>query len=369
MSVVRGWCPGAHRPMMSGDGLVVRLRPHAARLTLPQAMGLARAAMAHGAGLLDLTNRANLQIRGVSEGAWPALLADLAALGLLDQDPALEGRRNILIAPDWIDGDDGARIHAELVARLGDLPALPAKVGFAIDTGPRPILTGASADFRIERAGNRGLILRADGRDLGLPLLPGREVDRMIEMARWFAGTGARRMRDCTVALPRDLQGTAAHAPVRAPILPGAHGLGMVAGLPFGQIAAADLLAALEVAQPPALRLTPWRALILEGAALQPLAGMVLEAGAPELAAHACAGAPFCPQASVETRALARALAPRVKGLHVSGCAKGCAHPGVAPVVLTGRAGGFDLARDARAGDPPLHAGLSPAAVLAHFGA
>ena len=24
---VKGWCPGAHRPMMSGDGLVVRVRP------------------------------------------------------------------------------------------------------------------------------------------------------------------------------------------------------------------------------------------------------------------------------------------------------------------------------------------------------
>lgn len=354
---------------MSGDGLVVRLRPHAARLSLAQALGLARAAMAHGAGLLDLTNRANLQIRGVSEGAWPALLADLSALGLLDADPALEGRRNILIAPDWAPGDDGARIHAELVARLGDFPALPAKVGFAIDTGPRPILTEASADFRIERAGNRGLILRADGRALGLPLAPGSEVARLIDMARWFAETGARRMRDCTAPLPRALQGTAAHAPVRAPILPGAHGLGMVAGLPFGQIAAADLLAALDMAQPVALRLTPWRAMILEGAALQPLPGMVLDADAPELSAHACPGAPLCPQASVETRALARALAARVPGLHVSGCAKGCAHPGVAPVVLTGHDGAYDLALGARAGDPPVQAGLSAAAVLAHFGA
>ena len=25
--VIQGWCPGALRPMMSGDGLVVRVRP------------------------------------------------------------------------------------------------------------------------------------------------------------------------------------------------------------------------------------------------------------------------------------------------------------------------------------------------------
>jgi precorrin-3B synthase len=369
MTQVRGWCPGAHRPMMSGDGLVVRVRPRAARLTLAQATGLARAAMAHGAGLLDLTNRANLQIRGVSEGAWPALLAELAALDLLDADPTLEGRRNILVAPNWVEGDDTSRLNGELAARLGELPDLPAKVGFAIDAGPRPVLTSVSADFRIERGGNRGLILRADGRALGAPLAPGTDVSRLIAMAEWFAATGARRMRDCADPLPRDLTGTAAHAPVRAPIMPGTHMLGMMAGLPFGQIAARDLLAALEAARPVALRLTPWRALILEGVAPQPLPGMVMDADAPELSAHACPGAPYCVQSSVETRALARTLALKVPGLHVSGCAKGCAHPGPAAVVLTGHAGAFDLALGARAGDPPLHRGLSAAQALAHFGA
>ena len=31
---VQGWCPGALRPMMSGDGLVVRVRPQAGRLPI-----------------------------------------------------------------------------------------------------------------------------------------------------------------------------------------------------------------------------------------------------------------------------------------------------------------------------------------------
>ncbi len=57
----------------------------------------------------------------------------------------------------------------------------------------------------------------------------------------------------------------------------------------------------------------------------------------------ACTGAPGCLQASVETRALARALAPHVPGgmLHVSGCAKGCAHPGAAPLMVTATPGGL----------------------------
>ena len=31
-AAIKGWCPGALRPMQSGDGLVVRVRPFGGRL-------------------------------------------------------------------------------------------------------------------------------------------------------------------------------------------------------------------------------------------------------------------------------------------------------------------------------------------------
>jgi precorrin-3B synthase len=87
------------------------------------------------------------------------------------------------------------------------------------------------------------------------------------------------------------------------------------------------------------------------------------------LRTDACVGDPACPQAQAETRALARRLAPLVSGrLHVSGCAKGCARAAPAEVTVTGRAGRYDLAFDARADAPPRHAALSAAALLALFG-
>ena len=46
--VVKGYCPGALRPMMSGDGLVVRVRPFNGRLRRAQADGIATLAAAHG---------------------------------------------------------------------------------------------------------------------------------------------------------------------------------------------------------------------------------------------------------------------------------------------------------------------------------
>ena len=76
---IRGWCPGAHRPMMSGDGLVVRVRPRLARLTTEQVLGLCAAARRHGNGTIDLTNRANLQMRGVDEEDHQPLLNRPAA--------------------------------------------------------------------------------------------------------------------------------------------------------------------------------------------------------------------------------------------------------------------------------------------------
>ena len=183
---VKGWCPGAYHPMMSGDGLVVRVRPYAARLTLEQASGLCDLAISHGNGFLDLTNRANLQIRAVSEADYPRLLASLTSLGLVDQASDIEGRRNILVAPLWSPDDITSRLHAALVAALPDLPDLPAKFGFAIDTGERPVLQGASADIRIERSED-ALIVRADGCQMGRAATEDNAIALVRELAEPFA--------------------------------------------------------------------------------------------------------------------------------------------------------------------------------------
>jgi precorrin-3B synthase len=68
---VKGWCPGALRPMESGDGLVVRLRAHGSRLSAAQAVSIADLALAHGSGLIDLGTRAHIQLRGVRAESLP----------------------------------------------------------------------------------------------------------------------------------------------------------------------------------------------------------------------------------------------------------------------------------------------------------
>lgn len=363
---VKGWCPDAWHPMAAGDGLIVRVRPMLGRVTRAQMAVLAEAAAEHGNGQIDLTSRANLQLRGVSEAALPALLTTLVTTGLVDPDPVIETRRNLLVAPEWQDGDDTARIARSLIARLNELPDLPGKVGFIIDAGEACALHNESGDFRIERGQHGGLILRADGHETGAPVMQGAEVDALLALAHWFVESGgedARRMARHRVTLPPFATGAIPPAHPARPLVPGRR----VLGAPFGRITAAQLSRLISI---DAIRLTPWRMLLVEGQGTRADDGWITDPADPLLHVDACPGAPDCPQSTVETRALARRLAPHVAGsLHVSGCAKGCARAAPADVILTGRDDRFNLAINARAGDAPLQSGLTQAALLAHFGA
>lgn len=365
-AAVRGWCPTAWRPMMAGDGLLVRVRPPLGRLNVAQTLGLGKAARRHGNGQIDLTNRAALQLRGVTEQSHRLLLEDLIALGLIDPDLLREARRNFLLTPDWSAGDDTESIARSLLAHLDELPDLPSKIGIAIDTGPAPVLTHSPADFRFERSESGTLLLRAEDHTLGSPTCIETAAQDLIALARWFLETGgvtSGRMARHRAALPV--------APKVAPAAPRAlqqlldQAPGPFHGLPFGQLDADSLTALAEQQGVTALRLTPWRGLILEGGTATPKHSPV----DPLLRVDACPGAPACPQASVATRDLAARLAPHAQGsLHISGCAKGCARPKPADIVLTGNQGSFDLARNARAGSPPTQSGLAPDQILALFG-
>lgn len=367
--LVKGWCPGAYRPMMAADGLVVRIRPRLARLTAAQALGLCDLARGYGHGYLDLTNRANLQIRGVAMGDHDALLQELAYLDLLDADPALEGRRNVLVAPSWRQGDVVHRLTLALLAELADLPDLPAKVGFAVDCGAHPMLTQNSADIRIERAAT-GLILRADGMGAGRAVTEETAIPALIEMAHWLAEhiTPERRRMAGVVAmtpLPPDWCDTPAQPPAPPPQIGTREG-GALIGAAFGHVDAAALALVIRTQRLDAIRVTPWRMLFLEGGTPPDGPAFVTDPHDPLMRIDACPGAPFCLSSSVETRGFARRLAAYVSGtLHVSGCAKGCARQRTANVTLIGREGFFDMLRGGCAGDTPEQCGLSPDDILA----
>ncbi|SEM91303.1 precorrin-3B synthase [Loktanella fryxellensis] len=379
---IRGWCPGAHRPMASGDGLVVRVRPPLNTLTPAQALGLADLAAQHGNGLIDLTARSNLQLRGVTEASHAPLLAGLSALGLLDHDADREGRQNIVIDPFRVPDDGQDRIAQGLSTGLTatDLRPLPSKFGFAVDAGPLRRLDGISGDIRVEASGET-LLVRADGHATGRRVADAAQaVDLALALARWFIASGgvgadgrgrmARHLAAGAV-LPAAFAGDALPNAAAAPPPPGACDMGLIVAPAFGQLTPAALRS-LAATGATALHITPWRMVLLTGVTHLPsLPDLITAPGDPLLSVVACTGAPGCPQASVETRALARRLAPHLAPgarLHVSGCAKGCALPRAATLTLIGRAGRFDLVRNGTAWDDPVQRGLDPDDIATRIG-
>ena len=373
---VKGWCPGAWRPMPSGDGLIVRIRPRGGRLSSAQAAGLAELSDRFGNGLIDLTNRANLQLRGISTDSYAPLMPGLVQLDLLDADAGAESRRNVVVTPFWSGHDETRSIATELELALATRPLdLPGKFGFAVDCGSQRALAEASADIRIERSAMGDLIVRADSAAMGRPVARTEAVATALALAEWFVasggikggrgrmtahlGTGAR--------LPTALAGSARPAPAMPRLRPGLVSGGALFGIAFGQLSAAAL--ALLARRSAGLRITPWRMILVESVQEMPhFEGLVTDPDDPRLRIDACTGAPVCPQAHADTRALATALAPHLGtglSLHVSGCAKGCARPGIAAITLVATDDGFDLIRTGSAGDKPLVQGLTRESLLA----
>jgi precorrin-3B synthase len=154
-ATIKGWCPGALRPMESGDGLIVRLRIGGGIVETRLAADVARWSRRWGNGQIDLSSRGNLQLRGLSTHHLPALHDALDAWGLLDNDAAGEAVRNVISNP--LAGLDPAAVLdvrpiAEGLARRlaadAGLHGLPGKFGFVIDDGGLFGLDEVPSDIR-----------------------------------------------------------------------------------------------------------------------------------------------------------------------------------------------------------------------------
>jgi precorrin-3B synthase len=327
---VKGWCPGALRPMASGDGLIARIRPWCSAFTLAQARGLADIATCLGNGHIDLTRRANLQIRGLSAERLPELHDALDRLSLLDPDAGTEAARNVMVGP-LANADVRAladSLSRALAAdrRVGDLPA---KFAWLVDSGGPLSIIGERAGIALYVT-DAGVALRVHDEWLG-----GASIESALE-----AALGEKPNLPKIDIVPS----------------PGRRRLGNLGGMsgvaaPFGRLEAGQLreLTALAAAAGASeIRLSPWRALyvdaLIDGAAGL---GLIVDEGDPLLRIDACPGAPACRSASVDTRRDARRLASLgFEGtLHVSGCAKGCARSAIADLTLVGEAGRYGVVR------------------------
>jgi len=341
----RGWCPSLYDPMETGDGLLVRVKPPGAWLTAPAARVLADAAAHWGNGVIELTRRGNLQVRGLRPDGVAPFAAAMAAAGLADPDPARE-RRRVVVAPPLAGDDPGAAatgLAERIEAALADGPALASKFCIAVDAGG--VLAGRTvpADILVRTGGAEDRIIAGS---LNATCAPDRTVAEVLRLAALANG-----QRLFPLSLREREPATLV---IGIQSYPGTRRGALALGLPLGQMDAGILHALADLADrfSGAIRTSPFRALLLGSvpAADLPAAQQAAEAAGlasdphdPRLLVTSCIGAPGCASATVPARQDAARLAREGRGpLHVSGCAKGCAYPGTGPA-LVGAAGQYTL--------------------------
>ncbi|MBD2038626.1 precorrin-3B synthase [Leptolyngbya sp. FACHB-321] len=92
-------CPGLFQPSAAQDGLLLRLRIPGGLLTVPQCEAISDLADQFGGGYVEVTNRANVQIRELQAGITTEMLDRLQNLDLAAPIAAVDSLRNIMCSP------------------------------------------------------------------------------------------------------------------------------------------------------------------------------------------------------------------------------------------------------------------------------
>jgi ferredoxin-nitrite reductase len=304
------------------ESLMLRCRIAGGALTSGQFRGLAGIAQSWGPGHVDLTTRANVQVREIMPEHAPDVLMTLADLGLTSLGAGADNIRNITATPtsgfdpdELIDVMPYARAMHHYILRNRDLYGLPRKFNISYDSGGRVSVCADTNDigFYAVRVGENeqgiapGVYFRMQlcgitghkqfATDCGILLTPAETVPVAAALIRVFIENGDRTNRkkarlkylvddwgfektlaetqgklafplrhfpleSCEPSLPKSKHG---HLGIHRQI-DGLHYLGILT--PVGRITVPQMLALADIADEfgrGEIRLTVWQNLILPG--------------------------------------------------------------------------------------------------------
>jgi ferredoxin-nitrite reductase len=92
-------CPGLFYATPAKDGLIYRLRTSGGILDRERCRAIVNLSQDWGNGYIQITNRANLQIRGTQERISPQILKHLQTIFLAAENQEVDFLRNIMISP------------------------------------------------------------------------------------------------------------------------------------------------------------------------------------------------------------------------------------------------------------------------------
>jgi len=357
-------CPGAVQVHAAADGGLARIRLPGGRLTAAQLDVLRAAAAELGDPALELTSRANIQVRALRPGAPAELAARLHAAGLLPSE-SHERVRNIIASP--LSGRDGlGTVDARPIVAAFDaglcasprLAELPGRFLATIDDG-RGDVSGLGGDVGLH--GTQLLLA-------GLPTAAHGGAELLLRATEAFAEERSTAWRlaevpdgPARVAArlgTRLLDGRPAAGP---PPAPGVHAqadgrVAVVVVVPLGLLTGAQSSALAAAGNE--IIVTPWRTAVAPAVPMDEAerivealtaAGLVADAASPWAGVTACAGRPGCASALGDVRADARAAVAASSGpnlpdtlpVHWVGCERRCGAPRGRHVEMLATADGY----------------------------
>ncbi|MBE9207452.1 precorrin-3B synthase [Nostoc sp. LEGE 06077] len=150
-------CPGLFYATSAQDGILSRLRIPGGILNSQQCQAIAEIADNYGGGYVDVTNRANLQIREISQGINNEVLQQLQSLGLGSPNSAVDHIRNIMTSPtagidpaELIDTRPLVKSWDDYIAAHPELSGLSAKFSVCFDGGGKVAVSDRLNDMLLK---------------------------------------------------------------------------------------------------------------------------------------------------------------------------------------------------------------------------
>ncbi|WP_372237889.1 precorrin-3B synthase [Pseudomonas sp. LP_7_YM] len=395
-------CPGLLRIVPALDGGICRIKLPGGLITAAQAIAVAEAAERFAGGVIEATNRSNLQIRGIGT-EHDQLIATLLDAGLGPKNPASDDVRNLMLSPtagmDALQSFDARPLAAQILGSLETHPRfheLSPKFALSLDAGEGLAMLEHPHDLWLSALNVNGETLLG----FGLAGCPATQsplaavaleaghalVVAVLELFLEYARPEQTRMRHLLQEMPasqflerlsKRLQHPLRHDQRittwrRAPTQLNSHiglypqrqsGLVSVGGVvPLGRLSPSMLRSAATLSVERgdgSLAMTPWQSLMVRnvrceraGSALERLraAGLLCDADQALSQLIACTGSAACGKGLSDTKAQALQLAAYLQhagvsqAVHLSGCNRACAAAHVAPITLLAvSAGRYDL--------------------------
>lgn len=399
----RSACPGLFRMTEAADGRICRVKLSCGQINAHQARAVADVAERYGNSIIELTNRANLQLRGIGEND-----ADQVILALMDADlgpliPEGDDVRNVMVSPtagiDQAQAFDTLSLAEDLLELLQITPAfrtLSPKFSILLDGGEACAITRHTSDIWLAATEDGshfafGLascppVATDDQPALGMVAAQNADalitglLDLFLELSTEYPG--AVRMKHLLAQMPASdiierlrprlaFPVTEAQDWRRATPRPFAH-LGIHqqrqkgfayagAAVPLGRLSPEKLRTLADIASDAnggKIRLTPWQSILLPDIPANQAADILEHMNATGLTSNpvdplasmiACSGSNGCTSALADAQTDGAKLAQLLKTgeavpVHLTGCPKSCASIRPAPATLVAvQSGHYDL--------------------------